>query len=91
MGPVLDPSGRRVASFAIDDQRLDLDEPIFAVFEERDPAWEKRLPSAGAQSDLRVSLVWPSGDRLDGVRIVEVGTQGPTLDATWFRLEHDDL
>ena len=63
-GTVFDESGRRVAAFAIDDQRRQAADPVYIVFEERDPAWEDRLV-AEAGHGLRVSLDWGSGHRLD--------------------------
>ena len=69
-GNVSDESGRRVATFAIDDQRRQAADPVYAVFQERDPAWEDRL-AAEAGHGLRVSLVWGSGHRLDGVLVLD--------------------
>ena len=43
---------------------------MYVVFEDRDPAWENRLV-AEAGHGLRVSLVWTSGHRLDGVLAAE--------------------
>jgi hypothetical protein len=68
-GDVHDESGR-VASFAIDDQRIHVDDPVYVVFEDRHRAWEDRLV-AGAGRGLRVSLVWWSGQRLDQVLVLE--------------------
>ena len=68
-GTVLDESGRRVADFAIDDQRRGAADPVYVVFEGRDPAWEDRLV-AEAGRGLRVSLVWANGDRLEGVQVL---------------------
>ena len=42
---------------------------MYAVFTGRDRAWEDRLV-AEAGRRLRVSLVWTSGDRLDGVQVL---------------------
>jgi hypothetical protein len=69
-GDVHDESGRRVATFAIDDQRRQAADPVYAVFEERDPGWEDRLV-AEAGHGLRVSLIWSSGQRLDRVLVLE--------------------
>lgn len=69
-GDAYDESGRRVATFGIDDQRGGADDPVYAVFEERDPAWEDILV-AEAGHGLRVSLAWSSGRRLDGVLVLE--------------------
>ena len=68
-GTVYDESGRRVAGFAIDDQRRRAADPVYVVFEERDPAWEDRLV-AEAGRGLRVSLGWASGRRLDRVLVL---------------------
>ena len=43
---------------------------MYAVFEERDPAWEDRLV-AEAGHGLRVALDWSSDHRLDGVLVLE--------------------
>jgi hypothetical protein len=69
-GVVYDESGRRVANFAIDDQRRQAADPVYAVFEDRDPAWEDRLV-AEAGRGLRVSLAWSGGQRLDAVLVLE--------------------
>ena len=57
-------------NFAIEDQRRAAADPVYAVFEGRDPAWEDRLV-AEAGRGLRVSLVWSSGQRLDGVVVLQ--------------------
>lgn len=69
-GDVLDESGRRVAKFAIEDKRRQSADPVYAVFEGRDPAWEGQLV-AEAGRGFRVSLVWSSGQRLDGVVVLQ--------------------
>ena len=69
-GPVYDESKRRVATFAIDDQRLQAADPVYVVFEDRDPVWEDRL-AAEAGRGLRVSLAWSSGHRLDRVLVLD--------------------
>jgi hypothetical protein len=69
-GTVLDESGRQVASFATDDQRRKAADPVYVFFEERNPAWEDRLVTEAGHG-LRVSLVWMSGDRLDGVQVLD--------------------
>jgi hypothetical protein len=69
-GSVHDESGRQVATFAIEDQRRQAADPVYVVFENRDPAWADRLV-AEAGHGLRVSLVWTSGQRLDRVLVSE--------------------
>lgn len=69
-GDVHDESGRRVARFAIDDRRERATDPVYAVFEDRDPAWEDRL-AAGAGRGLRASLVWLEGRRIDQVVVLK--------------------
>jgi hypothetical protein len=68
-GIAYDESGRRVATFTIDDQRRQAADPLYAVFEERYPAWEDRLV-AEAGHGLHVSLEWSSGRHLDGVEVL---------------------
>ncbi len=95
-GTAYDESGRRVASFEIDDQRRGAADPVYVVFEERDPAWEDRLV-AEAGRGLRVSLVWESGDRLDQVLVLEARVPRArdlattVLDDPEIGIDRDDL
>ena len=95
-GNVYDESGRRVADFAIGDQRRQAADPVYAVFEDRDPAWQDRLV-VEAGHGLRVSLVWSSGRRLDGVLVLEAYVPrsrdllATALDDPELGIDRDDL
>ena len=105
-GPVLDGSGNQVATFAMDDQRVEPDDDVFALFENRDPAWEQELLAAFGGTPMTVSMVWP-GERLDDVLVVPpvspadpeprpgpivyVDDPPSPLDGTFFLLRHPDL
>ena len=95
-GNVYDESGRRVADFAIDDQRRQAADPVYVVFEDRDPAWQNRLV-VEAGHGLRVSLVWSSGHRLDGVLVAEAYVPrsrdllATALDDPELGIDRDDL
>jgi hypothetical protein len=95
-GTVYDQSGRGVAGFEIEDQRRGAADPVYVVFEERDPAWEDRLV-AEAGHGLRVSLVWESGDRLDQVLVLEAHVPRArdlattVLDDPEIGIDRDDL
>ncbi len=69
-GDVHDDTGMRVAGFALDDRREKPGDPVYAVFEDREPTWEDRLV-AGAGRGLHVSLVWQNGRRLDQVSVLK--------------------
>jgi len=96
LGTVYDESARRVADFAIDDQRRQAADPVYVAFEGRDPAWEDRLV-AEAGRGLRVSLAWNSGQRLDGVLVLEAHVPRArdilttVLDDPEIGIDRDDL
>src|SRR5258706_6922551 len=69
-GDVLDEYALLVATFAVDDQRIEAADPVYVVFENRDVAWEERLMT-GAGHGLHVSLRWRSGHRLDHVAVLD--------------------
>ena len=95
-GTVYDESGRRVADFAIDDQRRQAADPVYAVFKGRDPAWEDRLVTEAGHG-LRVSLVWKNGERLDQVLVLEAHVPRAmdlvttVLDDPEIGIDRDDL
>jgi hypothetical protein len=84
-GAVVGPDGVVVAAFAIDDQRVLRDDPVYAVFEDCDPAWLASLDSP--QGSSVVALRWHGGHSLEGVVVGERDRLG--LDE--YELIHPDL
>lgn len=95
-GIAYDESGRRVANFAIEDQRRHAADRVYVVFADRDPAWEERLV-AEAGHGLCVSLAWSSGQRLDRVLVLEAYVPrsrdllATALDDPELGIDRDDL
>jgi hypothetical protein len=90
-GFVVGPDGVVVAAFAIDDQRVRRDDPVYAVFEDGDPAWLASLD--GPCERPIVALNWHSGRSLEDVVVGQKDPfdPGDPLGPGEYELVHPDL